>query len=216
MKSTYKAMLVILGCCGTLAAASAPAGLDAYFGVGTMTADSTNRSIDTFGTGQIFPANTPGYYNTPKLGGAFGKAGASFLFGHFGIGGEADWRFSQGAYAGLQYRPVFYDFYGIYRPTNKFKRVVPELIGGLGGVDVKFYYPQSSCNAFTGCSSSSNFVDSSNHFQVRMGAGLEIYASSHIYFRPEIDAHYVTNFSQFGSNWVPEYSVAIGYRFGEH
>jgi len=26
--------------------------------------------------------------------------------------------------------------------------------------------------------------------------------------------HYVKNFFQFGSNWAPAYSVAIGYAFG--
>lgn len=216
MKPYYKSFLLLLGVCGVVTVANAQAGLDAYFGVGTMTADSTGQSIDTFGTGQTYPANTPGFYNTPKLTGAFGKAGADFMFmPHFGIGGETDFRFSQGPYAGLTYRPTFYDFYGIYRPTNRFRRVVPELVGGLGGVNVKFYYPQSACDAFAGCSTSTTLVESSNHFQVRMGAGLAVYPTPHIFFRPQIDAHYVNNFSQFGSNWVPEYSVSIGYSFGE-
>jgi hypothetical protein len=216
LNSCFKSVLAIVGFCGTLAAASAPAGLDAYFGVGTMTGDSTGASIDTFGTGQTYPANTAEFFNTPRLTGAFGKVGATFQFSqHFGVGAETSWRFSQGDYAGLNYRPTFWDVYGVYRPTNRFKRVVPELLGGLGGVNVKFFDPQSYCNAFTGCSTSSTFIDSANHFQVRMGAGLALYATPHIFFRPQVDAHYINNFSQFGTNWVPEYSVAIGYRFGE-
>ncbi len=203
--------------CFGITAANAQSGLDVYFGAGTMRADSNGQSIDTFGTGNAYPANTPGFYNTPKLTGAFGKAGADFMFTpHFGVGGEADFRFSQGDYAGLNYRPTFYDFYGIYEPITRFKRVVPELIGGLGAVNLKFYYPQSSCDAFAGCTSSNSYVESSNHFQVRVGAGLAFYATPHVFLRPQIDAHYVNNFSQFGSNWVPEYSVAVGYRFGEH
>jgi hypothetical protein len=29
-----------------------------------------------------------------------------------------------------------------------------------------------------------------------------------------VEAHWVDNFSQFGSNWVPQYSMGIGYTFG--
>ncbi len=217
MKVFRNSISLLAAICFGITAANAQSGLDVYFGAGTMRADSTGQSIDTFGTGAAYPANTPGFFNTPRLGGAFGKAGADFMFTpHFGVGGEADFRFAQGAYAGLNYRPTFYDFYGIYEPVTRFKRVVPELIGGLGGANLKFYYPQSSCDAFAGCTSSNSFLESSNHFQVRVGAGLAFYATPHIFVRPQIDAHYVDNFSQFGNNWVPEYSVSVGYRFGEH
>ena len=216
MRVFRSSFLLLAAMCFGISAANAQSGLDAYFGVSTMSADSTGASIDTFNTGNVAAANTPGFYNTPKLTGAFGKAGAEFMFTpHFGAGADADFRFSQGPYAGLNYRPTFYDFYGIYEPTKRFKRVVPELIGGLGAVNVKFYYPQSSCDAFAGCTSSNSFLESANHFQVRMGAGLSFYATPHIFFRPEINAHYVDNFTQFGSNWVPEYGASIGYRFGE-
>jgi hypothetical protein len=29
------------------------------------------------------------------------------------------------------------------------------------------------------------------------------------------DVHYVNNFFPFGSNWVPRYSVSLGYSFGK-
>jgi hypothetical protein len=191
-------------------------GLDVYFGVGTMTDSSNGTSIDTFNTGNVGPANTPGYYNTPKLTGAFGKVGADFMFTpHFGVGGEADFRFSQGDYAGLNYRPTFYDFYGVWQPIHR-GRVVPEFVGGLGAADLKYYYPTSYCDAFAGCSSSNTFLESSNHFQVHMGFGVSIYATQHVFIRPQVDAHFVNNLYQFGSDWVPEYSVSVGYRFGEH
>jgi len=197
--------------------AHAQNGLDVYFGVGTATASSNGTSIDTFNTGNVGPANTAGYYNTPKLTGAFGKVGADLMFTpHFGAGGEADWRFTQGDYAGLNYRPIFYDFYGIWEPVTRVKRVVPQFVGGLGAVNLRFFYPSSYCDAFAGCSNSNTYLESSNHFQVKLGFGVSFYATPHIFFRPQVDAHYVDNFYQFGSNWVPEYSVAIGYRFGEH
>ncbi|MBV9082888.1 MAG: outer membrane beta-barrel protein [Acidobacteriaceae bacterium] len=200
--------LLCLLCFG-VTLANAQNGLDAYFGVGTAQAPSSGQSLQTFGTSQTF--------TTPTLNGTFGKLGADLMFTpHFGVGGAADWRFSQAPYAGLNYRPTFYDFYGIWEPTTRLKRVVPQFVGGLGATHLSFYLPQSSCNAFTGCSSSSTLVTSANHFQTHIGFGLGFYATQHVFFRPQIDAHWVDNFFQFGSNWVPEYSLSVGYRFGEH
>jgi hypothetical protein len=182
---------------------------DVFFGVGTATDSSSGASIDTFSTGNPF--------TSPKLGGAFGKVGGDFMITpHFGVGAEYDFRFSQAAYAGLNERPSFYDFNGIWMPTSRrFKRVVPELQGGLGAAHLSFYYPQTYCDAFAGCSTSSTQVDSSTHFQVHMSAGVRLYATSHLFIRPEVDAHYVNNFFQYGSNWVPEYGASIGWSFGE-
>jgi outer membrane protein W len=188
--------------------AHAQNGLDAYFGVGTMQASSSGQSIDTFGTG------TP--YGTPKLTGTFGKAGADLMLTpHFGLGGEADFRFTQGGYAGLKYRPIFYDFYGIWEPI-KSKKVVPQFEAGLGATSLRFFAPSSFCDQFAGCSSSNTYVESSTHFQTHLGVGLNFYLTDHIFLRPQVDAHWVNNFFQFGTDWIPEYSVAVGYRFGEH
>jgi len=118
---------------------------------------------------------------------------------HFGIGGETDFRFSQASYAGLTYRPVFYDFNGIWLPTaHRLKRIVPELQAGLGGVNLKFYFPQSTCDSFAGCSTSNSFVESSNHLQVHLEGGVRFYLTPHLFLRPQVDAHYVNNFFQFG------------------
>ena len=188
--------------------ANAQSGLDAYFGVGTMTASSSGTSIDTLGTGNPF--------TTPKMGGAFGKAGADLMLTpHFGIGGETDFRFSQGAYAGLNYRPIFYDFNGIWHPIVRSKRVVPEFQAGIGAVSLKFFESQTLCDAFAGCQTSNAFLESSNHFQTHLSAAVRFYATNHIFFRPQIDARWVNNFFQFGSSWVPEYSASVGYSFGE-
>ena len=187
--------------------AKAQDGIDAYMGVGTATATSSGVATDTFGTGNPF--------TTPKLGGAFGKAGADIMFTpHFGVGGEADFRFSQGAYAGLTYRPTFYDFNGIFHPFTHSARIVPEFQAGLGAVNLKFFAPQSYCDAFAGCSSSNAYLESSNHFQTHLGAAVRFYATQHIFFRPQVDIRWVDNFFQFGSDWVPEYSVSVGYNFG--
>jgi outer membrane protein W len=183
-------------------------GVDAYFGVGTASVNSNNQAVDTFGDGVL--------YNTPAMSGAFGKAGADFFLNKWlGVGAETDFRFSQANYAGLKYRPTFYDFNAVVHVPLPSRRVVPELQAGLGGVNMKFYYPQSYCDAFAGCSTSNTFVESSNHLQVHMSAGIRFYVTNHVFFRPQVDAHYVNNFFQFGSPWVTEYGASLGYSFGE-
>ena len=183
---------------------------DVFVGVGTATDTASSQSVDTFGTGNPF--------STPRLGGIFGRVGGDFMLNpHFGIGAETDWRVSQGSYAGLNYRPLFYDFNAIWAPLgNVERRVVPEIEGGVGGARVSFFYPNSYCDQFAGCSTSNTFLESSNHFQVHLGAGIRFYATHHLFIRPQIDAHYVNNFFQFGSNWVPEYGASVGWSFGSH
>jgi hypothetical protein len=132
-----------------------------------------------------------------------------------GVGGELGFRPTQADYAGLNYRPVFYDFNGIWAPGVGSKRVAPEIQGGVGGANIRFYLSQSACNSFTGCSSSNQFIQSSNHFQVHAGAGLRLYVTKNVFVRPQIDYHWVNNFFQFGSNNVPQYSISVGYSFGE-
>ena len=189
--------------------ANAQTGLDVFAGVGTASDSSSHQQIDTFGTGSPF--------TTPSLAGTFGKFGADYMFKPWiGVGAETDFRFSQGAYAGLSYRPLFYDFNVIWTPTaRRFKRVVPELQAGIGGTRLSFYENSTACDAFAGCSSSNALVESSNHFQTHLAAGVRFYATQHLFVRPQVDAHYVNNFFQFGSNWVPEYSASVGWSFGE-
>jgi outer membrane protein W len=209
LKFLRSTLLLPLALCVGASFANAQSGLDVFFGVGTTSVSSNGQSLNTFGDGNLF--------GTPSMSGAFGKAGADYLITpHLGIGAETDFRFSQGAYAGLTYRPTFYDFNVIWLPTaNHIKRVVPELQAGIGGTRVSFFLPNNACNAFTGCNTSSQFLDSSNHFQTHLEAGIRFYVTPHLFIRPQIDAHYVNNFFQFGSNWVPEYGASLGWSFGE-
>jgi hypothetical protein len=198
-----------LALCAALGVAHAQNGVDVFFGAGTATAPSSNQSIDTFGTG--FP------YTTPKMGGTFGKAGIDYFFKpQFGISAETDFRFSQGAYTGLTYRPTFYDFNGVWKPTTgRFHHIAPVIQAGLGGMNIKFYQSGTSCDALAGCSTSTQFLESSNHLQVHLSAGLRLYATHHLFVQPQVDARYVNNLFQFGSNWVPEYGASVGWSFGE-
>lgn len=204
----YMAISMTLGFCLTAGLANAQSGIDIFAGAGTATDTSSHSLIDTFSTGNPF--------TSPSLGGTFGKFGAGIMLNpYLGVNGEADLRLSQGAYAGLNYRPTLYDFNAVFLPTGRHSRVVPELQAGLGGMNMRFFYPSSYCDAFAGCSSSNNYIESSNHFQVHLSAGVRFYVTQHLFIKPQVDAHYVNNLFQFGSNWIPEYSGVIGWTFGE-
>ena len=186
--------------------AAAQGSVDAYVGVGGITDKSNGLAIDTFGTGN--------FANTPTLKGVTMDMGGSiFVTPHFGFGGELSFRPGKSDYSGLQYRPMFYDFNGIWKPSLKSKRVVSEFKGGVGGVNLRFYAP-SACDVFAGCSSANTFLESSNHFQVHAGAGVRFYVTPSIFVRPQFDLHWVHNFFQFGSDIVPQYSAVVGYTFG--
>jgi hypothetical protein len=179
-------------------------GADVFFGLGSATDKSTGQLIDTFGDGNLYPA--------PALGGTFGTFGADFMFKPtLGVGGEYSFRFTQGPYAGLNYRPKLYDFNAIWMPLSISKKIAPEFQAGIGGATLSFYYP-AQCDQFA-CSSST-YLESSTHFQAHLSAGLRIYVKGGIYIKPQIDGHYVHNLYQFGSDWVPEYTVSVGYTFG--
>jgi hypothetical protein len=194
------------GLFAVIPSANAQTQLNAYFGLGTAMNSSSNQQIDTFGTGSP--------YTTPRMGGLFGDVGASWMLTKkYGVGGDFSWRTTQGAYTGLNYRPLFYNFDGIYQPGQT-KRLVPELRAGLGGVSVRYSLNQQTCDAFTGCTTSNQFLESSSHFQLHMAAAARYYVTDHVFVRPAVEAHWVNNFFQFGSNWVPEYTIGVGYSFG--
>jgi hypothetical protein len=180
------------------------------FGVGTA-ADSSNgnRCINTFGE--------PGCFSAPKMTGTFGTFGANFMIlPHIGVGGEYTWRFSQGSYGDIFYRPAFYDFNAIYAPGSADSKIVPQFQAGLGGADLKFYAPPQ-CDQTFGCSTAAqNYLASSNHFALHFGVGVNLYVRGGFFVRPQVDAHWVNNFTQFGSGWVTEGTVAIGYTLGRH
>jgi hypothetical protein len=202
---------ITLGVCfglltaGPLAMAQIPQA-NAYFGLGTATADSNGQAIDPFGIGRTF--------NTPRLTGLFADVGGSLMLTpHFGAGAQISWRAGEGNYAGLNYRPMFYDFNAIWQPV-KTRHFVPELQAGLGGARLRFSANTQQCDQLVGCSTVSLGEESSNHFATHVAAAVRLYATPHIFVRPAVDVHWVNNNFQFGSNWVPQYSIGVGYSFG--
>ena len=187
--------------------ASAQSQLDVNVGFGTKTASSSNEVFDTFGDGQLF--------RTPSLNSFFmGVGGAIMLNSKFGVGAQAMFQPHRPEYAGLRIRNTFYDVHGIYQPISV-KRAALQLRGGIGGTNSRFYFSDTGCSGFTGCSTYTQFAGSSNHFQIVGGVGVPLYITEKIFIRPQLDVHYVPNFFQYGSNFVPAATAWVGYTLGE-
>ncbi len=169
---------------------------DVAFGVGTLTAPSA--------------ASATGNHNPVSLtGGAYPVFSADLLVKRdFGFSGELAWRGSQNLYGGFQpYRPLFYDFGGIYAPQLG-SRARGELSAGIGWESLRFYTGTTSCGAI----SCTDFV-SSNHFMGHFGAGLRYYFRGHFFVRPEADLYLIRNNQEFSSPRATRFGVSLGYSF---
>jgi hypothetical protein len=210
-RSAILLLLLSLGSVGSLHAQ----GVNAYFGMGTATDQATPIPLTLGGTS----------FARMHMGGLFGVFGADFMITpHFGVGGEYAFRFAQADYVtdvGLKARPGFYDFNLVYQPWKESKFVVPVFQAGLGGARVSYYVNQQTCSVLSGCSSASTLVDQANHFQLHVGGGVQWHLTESVFLRPQVDVHWINNFNDasapvYGHNWVPQYTVAIGYTFGSH
>jgi hypothetical protein len=190
-------------------------GVSAYFGLGSAF-DSAATSPGC-ASGQIgdplSAATPPPCVPVSDMGGVFGVFGADFMITpHLGFNGEYSFRFAQSNYIPsdqINIRPAFYDFNAVYQPGSGDKRIVPVLEGGIGGAKLSFYGVQS------GVFSSSQLLGSSNHFQVHGAVGVKLYFKSDIFIKPQFDIRYVPHLTdQYGRNYVPEFTISIGYTFG--
>jgi hypothetical protein len=206
-------------------------GVSVYFGLGSAS-DSPGTSVNqldpvtstvvTCPPGELFDPfsiNGPECEPGPKIGGVFGVFGADFMFSpHLGVNGEYAFRFAQANYlplGGLTFRPGFYDFNVVYEPISS-KRIVPVVEGGIGGARIALYQTQTV--SLTGITSTFSYPAglNANHFQLHGAFGVKLYVKGNIFIKPQFDIHYVTHLTdQFGRNWVPQYTVAVGYTFGE-
>jgi hypothetical protein len=193
-------------------------GVSAYFGLGSATdSPATSAGCANQQISDPFSGFTPPASCVPAqgLGGVFGVFGADFMIKpHLGINGEYSFRFAQADYLpneGLKVRPGFYDFNAVYQPTSGDKRIVPVIEGGIGGAKLSYYVSQSAGSLFT----QSQFYSSSSHFQIHGAVGVKLYVKSDIFIKPQIDLHWVDNLTdQYGRDFVPEYTISIGYTFG--
>lgn len=198
-------------------------GVSAYFGVGSATDGAGTSSgcpskqlIDNFETllGGIAACEP-----APNIGGVFGVFGADFMITpHLGINGEYSFRFAQAPFfplVGLNVRPEFYDFNAVYEPVTGERKIVPVLEGGIGGTRLSLYLAQSGCSNSI-CLNPSQAAATSNHFQVHGAVGVKIYVRSDLFIKPQIDLHFSPNLNQqYSSDFVPQYTISIGYTFGQ-
>jgi hypothetical protein len=195
--------------------AGAQSSFDLNLGFGSAFAKAAGGGIDSITFGSCI-VSSPTCVATPKLKGFFlGAGGAVMMTKRYGLGVEAAFQPAKSDYSVLQYRQTFYDVNGIFSPLNQ-KRVIVQLQGGLGGAKTSFSITQSACAGTAVCTSQSQAVGNSNHFQVHAGLGVQLFVTDHIFIRPQFDVHYVPNFTdQFGTNVVPSATVWLGYSFGD-
>jgi len=176
--------------------------ISAYLGFGGAYDASSNRYIDTFGDGML--------RRTPPTQGPMAQLGMSVFFGkQWGLGAEISRRLIQGDYTGLNYSLSYSSIDAIFRPAAvTSKKFDPEYRFGIGAARMHFSYDDpSSCGQVPGC-------PVATHFQARIAFAGRLYVSHHVFFRPALDVHYVNGFSQFKYDWVPEYSIGVGYSLG--
>jgi hypothetical protein len=152
-------------------------------------------------------------FTCPEKGGLYINLGADVIFHRrMGFGFDAAWRASQGNYAdsGQPYRPILFDFNGVYQPRLG-KKVGADLMGGIGWQSTRFYgyQPTSNCVYFGAC------YQSSNHFLIDLGAGVRYYAYGHFFVRPEVRYYKIfNNTTDFTSGNVIRIGASIGYTIG--
>jgi len=157
--------------------------------------------------------SSPGNFTCPERGGLYTNISADVIFHRrVGIGFDATWRAGQGDFGGLgqAYRPILFDFNGVYQPKLS-KKAGLDLMGGIGWQTTRFYgyQPTYSCYAFGAC------YTSANHFLVDLGAGVRYYVWGHVFLRPEVRYYHILNNSDFFSSGnVIHVGASIGYTIG--
>jgi hypothetical protein len=155
-----------------------------------------------------------GILTCPEKGGLYMNLGADVILRRrIGFGFDATWKASQGEYGGSggqPFRPILFDFNGVYQPKLG-KKAGLDLMGGIGWQTTRFYgyQPTGNCVYFGAC-----YV-SSNHFLVDLGAGIRYYVWGHVFFRPEVRYYKVfNNDADFTSGNLFHVGASIGYTIG--
>jgi hypothetical protein len=198
--------LLLFLICGLTCVKSTNAQSGSVYFTGGTAVDSSAGPVNTLGGGTV--------YNRSSLGGFFGTIGGDVRIWHgWGVGAEYSFKRNRDAYAGLSYRPEFYDVNAVYQPVRFSKRrLVPKFEGGFGRMVIHYYDTPQFCQSFfLGCKSLTGLVSQENYLQIHFGAAVQYYVYKSVFVRPEIDIRYMHNMVDFGSPVVPEFSVGIGY-----
>jgi len=150
----------------------------------------------------------------PEKGGLYPTISGDVIFHkRIGFNIEASWRAKQGLdviNGGQYYRPILFDFNGVYQPRLS-KKVGLDLMGGIGWQDTRFYAynGSSNCVIFGSC------YTSNNHFLVHVGGGLRYYVWGNLFVRPEAHLYHIVNNSDVFTNGnVVRVGASIGYTIG--
>jgi len=200
-RTHLKKLSLVATACLVFVAATAAYGQQMDFAFGLSTTNAPSYSSTT--SSSTFPP-------VSLTGGAYPSISGDFLLRkNFGVMGEISWKSSQGIYDAYQpYRPIFWDFNGVYVPELT-KHVAAELSAGVGAESTRFYTNYYTCN-YISCTNYST----STHFMGQFGAGLKLYARGGLFVRPEIHYYLVNNNNEYTSSRVFRYGASIGYTFG--
>jgi hypothetical protein len=200
--------------------ASAQSAIDFNIGFGGAWNSASGGGIDNFNSPNAFGACTlgskdPACEALPRLN-AFmlGFGGDVMIKQKLGFGFDYSLQPNQPNYGPLQDRQEFYDFDAVFRPIQT-KRMALNLEGGIGGSRTSFSINQNQCVGVAVCSNYTSPVGTTNHFQVHIGVGVQLFVTEHFFVRPEFDVHVVNGLTDvWGSNFVPAAMVWVGYNLG--
>jgi len=227
VKRIFACLPVFLALLSTPRFAAAQSTFDLNMGLGWANAKAL-PGVDVTTFGPCTSATAAGNcVTTPHLNSfMLGFGGNLMAWKLFGVGAEIKFQPARQDYLTfqqqtttqsgdvLQDRVTLWDVHGVLRPVSS-KKAELQLLGGIGGANVKFYEKFSSSSSILGNANQTLFAGSSNHFQIHGGAGVQLYISGNFYIRPQFDVHYVHNFTQFGRNTVLGGTIWIGYSLGD-
>ncbi len=178
---------------------------DAMLGFGTLVSSGANSTCVI-----TFTSNCVG----PEKGGLYNTISGDVIFhNRIGFNFEANWRTKQAldyANGGQYYRPILFDFNGVYQPRIT-KKVGADLMAGIGWQSTRFYQYTAtfSCQYYNSC-----YV-SNNHFLVHFGGGIRYYVWGNFFLRPEAHFYHIVNNSDVFTNGnVVRVGASIGYTIG--
>src|SRR5258707_1491595 len=180
--------------------AHAQSALDVNINFGTAWNSASGAGIDNVNSPNFLGGCVPGSGDpfcqaTSKLSGFFLGFGGDIMFRqHFGAGAEVNFQPVHQDYGPIKSRQTFVDVNGIYEPLVS-KRAIVQLQAGIGSASTGFIFSQSGCVGTALCTTQSSALGSSTHFQVHLGAGLQIPIKERFFIRPQFDIHYVPNFT---------------------
>jgi hypothetical protein len=194
-----KFALIPTACAVLLLGAALAQGQETDIALGAGTLFSTHNTSAT----QVYtpPGLKAGLYPSFSLD--------HFYKNHFGFEAEVTGLAKRGLYNGFQgYRPILYDFNGLY--VHRFgKKLVGDAMAGAGGERLLFYRQEGGCVSPTGC----QFLYNSNHFLVHVGADARYTVWRHFFIRPEAHFYHIFNNREFHSDNVLRLGASVGYTF---